>query len=80
MSLKYLGHIVTSLDDTWPELVGNLHNVSKRWVRLLIILKMERANPRLSGMLFKSTVQSVLIFESEMWVMTPRMGHAIGGF
>ena len=23
-SLKYLGHIIMSLDDDWPELVGNL--------------------------------------------------------
>ena len=54
--LKYLGHIITSLDDDWLKLVGNLHNVRNRWVRLSIILQREGVNPRVSGMFFKSVV------------------------
>ena len=64
--LKYLNYIITSLDDAFPELVGNLHNARKRWVRLLIILQREGANPRVSGMFFKAVVQAVLLFGSEM--------------
>ena len=76
--LKYLGHIITSFDDAWPELVGNLHNVRKRWVQLSIILRREGVKPRVLGMFFKVMVQAVLLFGSEMWVMTPYMGQSIG--
>ena len=31
------------------------------------------------GMFFKEVVQAVLLFGSDMWVMTPRTGGAIGG-
>ena len=41
MSLKNLGHIIMSLDDDWPELVGNLDNVRKIWVRFSILLRRE---------------------------------------
>ena len=63
-SLKYLGRISMPLDNAWLELVGNLHNVRKRWVRLLIILRREGANPRVSRMFFKAVVKAVLLFES----------------
>ena len=29
---------------------------------------------------FKSVVQAVLLFGAETWVVTPRMGKALGGF
>ena len=77
--LKYLNYIITSLDDAWPELVGNLNNVMKRWVWLLIILRREGVNPRVSGMFFKAVVQVVLLFGSEMWVMTPAWDGTLGG-
>ena len=32
------------------------------------------------GFFFKATVQSVLIFCAETWVVTPRMGWVLGGF
>ena len=32
-----------------------------------------------SGLFFKSVVQAVLLFGSETWVVTPRMGSSLGG-
>ena len=60
--------------------MGNVHNVRKRKVWLSIILGREGVKPRVSGMFFKAVVQAVLIFRSEMWVMNPHMGGAIGLF
>ena len=77
--LKYLNYIITSLGDAWPELVGNLHNARKIWVRLLIILRREGANPKVSGMFFKAVMQAVLLFGLEMWVMTPAWDGTLGG-
>ena len=34
----------------------------------------------MSGFFFKSVVQAVLLFGSETWVATPRMGRVLGGF
>ena len=44
------------------------------------ILSREGTSLRVSGFLFKAMVQSVLLFISETWAVTPRMGRALGGF
>ena len=44
------------------------------------ILRLEGASPRVLGVLFKSVVQEVLLFELETWLMTPCMGRALGSF
>ena len=31
-------------------------------------------------MFFKAVVHAVMLFGSEMWVLTPRMGQALGSF
>ena len=43
------------------------------------ILIMEGAEPWVSGFYFKAVVQSVFLFGSETWVVTPNMGRALGG-
>ena len=49
--------------------------VCKRMTR---ILRREGAEPRVSGFYFKALVQEVLYFVLETWVITPRMGRALG--
>ena len=75
---KYFGWVLTSLDDDWSELVGNLHKYQKSWYRLSIILGMEGASTRVSGMFFKAVVWAVLLFGTGTWAMNPRMGEALG--
>ena len=41
---------------------------------------LQGAAPRVSGFFFKAVVQAVLLFRAETWVVTPRMGKALGGF
>ena len=48
-------------DDDWPTVVGNLRNARKSWARMMRILGREGAEPRISGMFFKSVVQAVLL-------------------
>ena len=43
-------------------------------------LRREGLAPRVSGFFFKSMVQSVLVFGTEIWVVTPRMGRVLEGF
>ena len=61
---KYLGQVLTSLDNDWPAVVGNLREARKKWAWLLRILEQEGENPWVSGMFFKAVVQAVLLFRS----------------
>ena len=79
-SFKYLEWVLTAADDEWPAVVGNLKKVSKSWAKMTRILGWEGDNPRVLGIFFKAMVQAVLIFWSETWVPTPRMGRALGSF
>ena len=60
---KYLGHILTDLDDNWLSVVGNLWKARNIWPRLLIIMGREGAINRLSGILFKAVVQAVFFWD-----------------
>ena len=46
---------------------------------MLWILSRKRTTPRVSGFFFKAVIQGVLLFGAETWVVTPRMGTALGG-
>ena len=61
---KYLGQVLTSLDNDWPAVEGNLREARKKWAWLLRILEQEGENPWVSGMFFKAVVQAVLLFRS----------------
>ena len=76
-SFKYLGRILTAGDDDWPAVAGNLGKARNIWGRLKRILSREGADKRVSGNVFKAAVQQVLLFEAEMWVMTPRIKRAL---
>ena len=67
------------LYDYFPTVVGNLRNSRKSWAWLSIILGQEGVKPQVSGVFFKSVVQTVLLFGSETWVITPPHGPGPGG-
>ena len=68
-----------AMDDDWLAVVRNFlaRVVCKRMKR---IISREGTEPRVSGLFFKAVVQVVFLFVSETWVVTPRMGSALGGF
>ena len=78
-SFKYLGRLLSVADDGWPVVVQNLVKAQTVWQRMSKILIREGARPRVSIFLFKYVVQSVLLFVSETWLVTPCMGRAWGG-
>ena len=79
-AFKYLGRVLTAACDDWPAVVGKPRKAWKSWVRLTRILGGEGAYLKVLGIFFKAVVQAVLLFGSEMWVLTPRMGRALGSF
>ena len=46
----------------------------------MCILSREGAAPQVFGLFFNAMVQTVLLFGLETWVVTSRMGKALGGF
>ena len=79
-AFKYLGRVMTAVDDEWPAVVGNLCKARKSWGRLSRILSREGADTKVSGHFFKAVTQAVLLFRAETWVLTPRMERALDSF
>ena len=77
---KYPGRVVSATDDDLPAVVRNLAQAKTVWRRMLHILSREGATPRVSGFFFKAVIQAVLLFREGAWVVTPRMGKAMGWF
>ena len=79
-SFKYLGWVISAVDNYWTAVVGNLSKARVVWRRLTRILIRKGAAPQVSGFLFKAMVQSVILFSAETWVVTPCMERFLGGF
>ena len=43
---KYLGRVLTEVDNDWPVVVGNLGKVRRSWGRLDRVLGREGADPK----------------------------------
>jgi exonuclease III len=79
-TFKYLGRQTASCDDDWPALCLNLNKARKRWMDISRVLVHEGADKRISGMFYKAVAQSVLLYLSETWVLTPSMLRRLDGF
>ena len=77
---KYLGWVMTTGDDNWTAVVGNLVKARKSWGRLLRILRREGADKRVLVNFFKAVVQAVFLFGEETWVITPRIERNLESF
>ena len=79
-TFKYLGQVMTTGDDNWPAVAGNLVKARRSWGRLSWILRREGVDKRVSENFFKEAVQAVLLFGAEKWVLTPRIERALESF
>ena len=79
-SCKYLGRILSSEDDNCPEVIHNLIQARQKWEWLTQVLGREREDARKLGMFYVAVVQVVLLYRSEKWVTSPRIGRNLGVF
>ena len=79
-TFKYLGQLMTTGDDNWPSVAGNLVKARKSWGHQSRILSREWADKRVLGNFFKAVVQAVLMFGAETGVLTPRIERALERF
>ena len=80
LAFRYLGRALTAGEDDWIAVVGNLGKARNSWGRLSGVLGREGTDPKVSGNLYKAVAQEVLLFGSEMWVLTKRMEKALYSF
>ena len=80
LAFIYLGRVLTSGDDDWPEVVVNLGKAHRSWGQLSRVLGREGADPKVSRTFYTAVTQAVLLFGAETWVLTPRMEKALDNF
>ena len=78
-SFIYLGRVMSEADYYWLEALSNLVKAWVVWRRITGIIIWEGARLQVSEIFFKATVQTVLIFGAETWVIAPHMGRILGG-
>ena len=79
MRFKYLRRVLTASDDNWLAVFGNPRKARRRWTWMLRILRWKGADPWEYGKFYKAVVQLTLLFGSEIWVMSTRIGRTLGG-
>jgi hypothetical protein len=76
----YLGHKLLSSENDWLDAIKNLVKARQRWARISRVLTREGANPRVSAVFYKAVIQTLLLYGSEIWLLTPRMLSKLEGF
>jgi hypothetical protein len=77
---KYLGRLLAYDDNDAQAVRGNLKKARGVWSRLSHTIRAENASPRTCGIFYKATVQSILLFGSETWNLSPSSLKLLEGF
>ena len=77
---RYLRRLLTETDDDWPAVAGNIKHARVSWGRLDRVLGREGADPKVSRSFYTAVTQQVLLFRTEMWVLTRKMESALDAF
>ena len=71
--LPYLGRMITYNNREWPAVFQNLKKVRRRWGMILRVLTKTVETVQVHGMMYKTVVQSVLLYYSESRVVMGAM-------
>ena len=71
---------MTANDNDWPALRKNLQKARGKWMQVSKVLRTEGADPKICANFYKAVVQTVLLFGSETWVISPAMLRTLEGF
>ena len=77
---KYLGRLLAYNDNNSQAVRGNLKKVRGVWARLSCMIRAENASPHACGIFYKATVQSILLFGSKTWNLSPSSLKLLKGF
>ena len=71
--------VLATEDDDCPSVVRNIRHDRQKWELLTRILIREGADYKSPGQIYLTVVQSVLLYGSETWVLTPHMKRVLVG-
>jgi hypothetical protein len=77
---RYFGHLLSQDDDDIQAVRSQLCKARGTWARVGQVLRRENASPRVSAKFYKAIVQSVLLYGSETWVLSPAVLARLEGF
>jgi hypothetical protein len=77
---RYLGRLLSQDDDDIQAVRSQLCKARGMWARVGQVLRRENAPPRVSSKFYKAIVPSVLLYGSEMWVLSPAALARLKGF
>jgi hypothetical protein len=77
---KYLGRLLTYDNNDSQATQSNLKKARKSWARVSRVLRAENASSEVSGVFYKATVQTVLLFGSETWKLSSASLKSLEGF
>ena len=71
---KYLGRVVTDTDDDRTAVITNLQKAVQTWGHLFRLLSREaKRNTKVVASIYRSIIQSRLLYGSETWVIPSRL-------
>jgi hypothetical protein len=76
----YLGRILASNNSDWSTLHKNLMKAKCKWALISRPLIRTGVSPRFIGYFYKAIVQSVLLYGSKTWTVTPPLIATLEGF
>jgi hypothetical protein len=77
---RYLGRMLLQDDDDIQAVRSQLCKTRGTWARVGQVLRRENVPPRVSAKFYKAIVQSVLLYGSETWVLSPAVLARLEGF
>ena len=77
---KYLGRLIAFDDDDTQAVRGSLVKARRVWARISRVLRAENVSAPVCGMFYKATVQSVILFGSNTWVLSLATLQRLEGF
>jgi len=77
---KYLGRLLVQDDDDIQAIHAQLRKARGTWAHVGQVLRAENVPPRIAVEFYKAVVQAVLLYGSEMWVLSTAALASLEGF
>ena len=80
IALPYLGRTITYNNSDWENLCINLQKYKRLWGMVEKVMGVTGAPIKAWAMIYKALVQTVLLYGSEIWLVTDSMMIVIEGY
>ena len=79
-TFPYLGRTIAYNNSDWSAVYHNLRNAQRRWVMIARVLMKTVSTVRSRGVMYNAVVQLLLLYRSDIWVVTGGILKVLEGF